>query len=108
MGFSNLCRGKLGFQPNSFIYSFVAYRQGRNLEVEANTDTMTEHCLLAGSPWLAWPAFLHNARPSAQVWPRPQGFWHSHMDDSSRKYPHSCLQANLMPAFSKLGLCPPR
>lgn len=51
MGFSSLCRGKLGFQPNSFIYSFVAYRQGRNLEVEANTDTMTEHCLLAGSPW---------------------------------------------------------
>lgn len=68
--------------------SFVAIIKAGNLmAVEAKVDTMKEHCLLAGSPWLVRPAFLHSPRPPAQACPWPQGWKHSHMDDSSRKCP---------------------
>ena len=36
------------------------------------TETMEEHCFLAGSSWLAQLAFLHHPGPPAQGWHHPQ------------------------------------
>jgi hypothetical protein len=47
-------------------------KPGRNLDVEADAETMEDCCFLVCSSWLAQPAFLQNLGPPAQGWPHPQ------------------------------------
>jgi hypothetical protein len=73
-------------------------------ELKAGTEAeiMEWCCLLACSSWLAQLAFLYHPGPPAQEWQLPQWGGSSHINQEN--VPQTCLQTNLMEAFSQLRL----
>lgn len=49
---------------------FIKGRPSRNLEAGVEAEPLVEYSMLAGSPWPAQFAFIHNTRLSVQGWYR--------------------------------------
>ena len=96
-----------GFIPLTLPHHSLSWRearegpQGRNLEAGTKAEAMGECCLLACSPWLAQPTFLHYSKPPAHTELGPPTPITTN-NNNNNNTPSTFLQDSLTEAVSQL------